>query len=552
VSGPIDRRLLEHGRAARRYLAVSVVLGTATAALVVLRAWLLAVIVVGAASEGKDLAQLRGPLAALLAVVLARAAIAWYSDVAADRCSAQVKSQLRAALTERVAADAPSALAGQRTGDLVTLATRGVDSLDGYFSRYLPQLVLAVIVPITVLVVVAGRDWLSAAIIAVTLPLIPVFMVLIGTATRSHTDRQLRTLQRLSGHFLDVVAGLPTLKVFGRSKTQVETIRAVTDRYRRSTMSTLRLAFLSALVLELVASVAVALVAVSIGLRLLHGDVGFQTALFVLVLAPEAYLPLRTVGTHFHASAEGLSAAEQVFAVLEQPLPRRGQRQDAPDPSAAALVIEDLRVEHPGRDHPALDGFSLEVAPGEVVAVTGPSGCGKSTLLAVLLGFVTPAGGRIRVGEVDLSDVDPEVWRRRIAWVPQRPYLFAASIEANIRLGRPTATAAELDAAVRAAGLDPVVGALPAGLATVLGERGVGLSAGERQRVALARAFVRDAPLLLLDEPTASLDGDLEAEVLRTVRRLAEGRTVLLVAHRPALAALADRVVAMDHLRVTA
>jgi thiol reductant ABC exporter CydD subunit len=550
VSGPVDPRLLHHGRAARGYLLLSVVLGAATAVVVVARAWLLAVIVVGAAADGKDLGQLRGQLVALLLVVAVRAAIAWYSDVAADRCSARVKSQLRAALAERVAADAPSALAGQRTGELVTLATRGVDALDGYFSRYLPQLVLAVIVPLTVLAVVAAQDWLSAVIIAVTLPLIPVFMVLIGTATRSHTDRQLRTLQRLSGHFLDVVAGLPTLKVFGRSKAQVETIRAVTDRYRRATMSTLRLAFLSALVLELLASVAVALVAVSIGLRLLHGDVGFQTALLVLILAPEAYLPLRAVGTHFHASAEGLSAAEQVFEVLERPVPHRGQRADAPDPSRLPLVVEHLRVDHPGRDQPALDGFGLEMAPGEIVALTGPSGCGKSTLLSVLLGFVVPTSGTVRVGTVDLAEVDPEAWRRRVAWVPQRPYLFASSIDANIRLGRPSATAAEVDAAVAEAGLDPVVAGLPAGLATVLGERGVGLSAGERQRVALARAFLRDAPLLLLDEPTASLDGDVEAEVLAAVRRLAAGRTVLLVAHRPALAALADRVVAMDHAGV--
>jgi len=550
VSGPVDPRLLHHGRAARGYLALSVVLGAATAVLVVARAWLLAEIVVGAAADGKDLGQLRVPLVALLVVVALRAGIAWYSDVAADRCSARVKSQLRAALAERVAADAPSALGGRRTGELVTLTTRGVDALDGYFSRYLPQLVLAVIVPLTVLAVVAAQDWLSAVIIAVTLPLIPVFMVLIGTATRSHTDRQLRTLQRLSGHFLDVVAGLPTLKVFGRSKAQVETIRAVTDRYRRATMSTLRLAFLSALVLELLASVAVALVAVSIGLRLLHGDVGFQTALLVLILAPEAYLPLRAVGTHFHASAEGLSAAEQVFEVLERPVPPRGQRADAPDPSRAPLVIDDLRVDHPGRDQPALDGFRLELAPGEIVALTGPSGCGKSTLLSVLLGFVVPTSGTVRVGGVDLAEVDPEAWRRRLAWVPQRPYLFASSIDANIRLGRPSATAAEVDAAVAAAGLGPVVAGLPDGLATVLGERGVGLSAGERQRVALARAFLRDAPLLLLDEPTASLDGDVEAEVLAAVRRLAAGRTVLLVAHRPALAALADRVVAMDHAGV--
>ena len=410
----MDPRLLHHGRAARGYLVLSVVLGAATALLVVARAWLLALIVAGAAADGEGPRHPRGPLAALLLAVVMRAADRLVQR--RGRPSLLGPGQVPAAgrAGERVAADAPYVLGRRRTGQLVTLATRGVDALDGYFSRYLPQLVLAVIVPLTVVAVVAAQDWLSAVIIAVTLPLIPVFMVLIGTATRSHTDRQLRTLQRLSGHFLDVVAGLPTLKVFGRSKAQVETIRDVTDRYRRATMSTLRLAFLSALVLELLASVAVALVAVSIGLRLLHGDVGFQTALLVLILAPEAYLPLRAVGTHFHASAEGLSAAEQVFEVLERPAPRRGQGADAPDPSRSPLIVEHLRVDHPGRDQPALDGFGLEVAPGEIVALTGPSGCGKSTLLSVLLGFVVPTSGTVRVGAADLAEVDPAAWRRRV------------------------------------------------------------------------------------------------------------------------------------------
>ncbi len=343
---------------------------------------------------------------------------------------------------------------------------------------------LAVIVPVAVIVAVCTEDWLSAVIIAVTVPLIPVFMALIGMRVQRRQDHQLRTLQVLSGHFLDVVRGLTTLKVFGRSKAQVETIEAVTERYRTTTMSTLKLAFLSSLVLELVASVSVALVAVSVGLRLLYGHLDLQTALFALVLAPEAYLPLRAVGTSYHASAEGLSAADQVFEVLERPSPQHGTRTDVPDPAHHAIVVHDLAVTYPGRHHPAITGLSLTIAPGEVVALTGPSGCGKSTLIKVLLGFATPDGGAVHIGDVALSDLDPDAWRAQIAWVPQRPHLFAASVADNLRLGSPDATDDEMWSALQAAALETRIATMPQGLDTLLGERGSGLSAGEGQRLA--------------------------------------------------------------------
>jgi thiol reductant ABC exporter CydD subunit len=333
------------------------------------------------------------------------------------------------------------------------------------------------------------------------------------------------------------------LKVFGRSKAQTTTIRQVTDSYRRVTMNTLRVSFLSSLVLELLASVSVALVAVSVGLRLLGGHLDLQTSLFVLIVAPEAYLPLRQLGASYHVSAEGMSAAEQVFEVLEQPLPPRGARSDVPDPATCRLVVEDVCVSYAGRDRPALDGLSMVVDPGEMLAVTGPSGCGKSTLLGVLLGLIATDAGSVGIGGVPLDSLDPDRWRARVAWVPQRPHLFAASIGDNIRLGRPDADAGDVLRAVAGAGLVELVAGLPAGLDSPIGERGAGLSAGERQRVALARAFLRDAPLLLLDEPTANLDGETEAGVIEAVRQLARGRTVVLVAHRPALLALADRVV---------
>jgi thiol reductant ABC exporter CydD subunit len=542
-SGAFDPRLLRTARATRRYLVLAVGIGAVTAVLVVLQSWLLADAVDGAFLGHKPLSALRAPVLLLLAVVLGRAVVGWAGELAAFRTSARAKSQLRAALVERVACLGPNGIQRGRTGSLAIVATRGVDALDAYFSRYLPQVFLSVIVPVTVLVVVAGADWISAVIIGLTVPLIPIFMTLIGTATRERTDRQLRTLQRLAGHFLDVVAGLPTLKVFGRAKAQAEAIRQITDRYRRTTMANLRVAFLSSLVLELLATVSVALVAVAVGLRLLGGHLPFRTALFVLVLAPEAYLPLRLLGANFHASAEGIKVAEQVFDVLERPVPRRGSRLDVPDPAAVPLSVRDLTVTYPGRRRAAVAGVSLDVAPGEVLAVTGPSGCGKSTLLAVLLGMVEADAGEVRVGDTALTELDVDAWRTRIAWVPQRPHLFSASVADNVRLGRPGATDEEVWQALADAGLDSVVRALPEGLATRLGERGAGLSAGERQRVALARAFLRDAPLLLLDEPTAGLDPATEEGILRTIRTMVRARTVVLVAHRPSLLAVADRVV---------
>ncbi len=540
---PLDPRLLRYARATRTYLLLTVALGVVTAGLVIAQAALVAGLVDDGFSRREPLTLLRGPMALLLVVVVGRAAVAWLTEVAAQRASARAKSELREQLLARVVELGPVAAAERGTADLTTLATQGVDALDGYFSRYLPQLVLAVLVPVSVLGVVLGQDWVSALIIAVTLPLIPVFMIVIGLATRQRTERQFRTLQVLAGRFLEAVAGLPTLKVFGRAKAQAAVIRDVTDTYRRRTMHTLRLAFASSLVLELIASLSVAVVAVSIGLRLLSGELSFHAGLFVLLLAPEAYLPLRAVGANFHASAEGLAAAEQVFTVLETELPTAGSALDFPDPSVAGLELAGLTVSYPGRGTPALDAVSLSVRPGEILALTGPSGCGKSTLLSVLLGFVRPDSGAVSVGGVDLAGIDPGAWRAGIAWVPQRPHLFATTLDANVRLGRPDAPAAAVDAAVEAAGLGELVRRLPQGLQTPLGEGGAGLSAGERQRVALARAFLRDAPLLLLDEPTAGLDGATEAGVLDAVRRLARGRTVLLVAHRPALVAIADRTV---------
>ncbi|WP_026058407.1 thiol reductant ABC exporter subunit CydD [Streptomyces sp. SS] len=540
---PIDPRLLRYARATRVFLVAVVVLGLIGAALVVAQAMFIAEIVVGAFQKGQSVSALTTPLLLLVGVAAARGLVSWLTELAAHRASAAVKSELRGRLLGRAAALGPGWLSGQKTGSLIALATRGVDALDDYFARYLPQLGLAVVVPVAVLARIVTEDWVSAAIIVVTLPLIPVFMILIGWYTQARMDRQWKLLSRLSGHFLDVVAGLPTLKIFGRAKAQAESIRAITSEYRQATMRTLRIAFLSSFALELLATLSVALVAVTIGMRLVHGELDLYTGLVILILAPEAYLPLRQVGAQFHAAAEGIAAAEEIFDVLEQPVRGGGT---APVPATPRLELDRVTVRHEGRAEPSLDEATLTVEPGETVALVGPSGVGKSTLLDVVLGFAVPEeGGSVRVGGEDLAALDQEAWRSRIAWVPQRPYLFAGTVAENVRLARPDASDEAVREALRDAGADGFVAGLPQGLDTVLGEDGAGLSAGQRQRLALARAFLADRPLLLLDEPTAALDGETEAGVVDAVRRLSEGRTVLLVVHRPALLAVADRVVTL-------
>jgi ATP-binding cassette, subfamily C, bacterial CydD len=555
---PLDPRLLRHAQAARGYLVIAVALGVVTTCTVLAQAELLARLLADA-SRGTGLAAFSAALLVLLIVVAVRTAAAYGGEVAALRAAATVKSQLRRSLTAQLQRLGPAWLARQQAGEITTVATRGLDGLDTYFARYLPQLVLACLVPAAVLATVATADWISAVIIAVTLPLIPIFAVLIGLQTRARTQRQWRLLARLGGHFLDVVEGLPTLKVFGRAKRQEDVIKEVTDSYRSATMATLRLAFLSALVLELAAAVATALVAVEVGLRLLAGHLGYQTALVVLLLTPEAYLPLRAVGLHFHASMEGAAAAGRACDIIETaPPPARvaaaGTGEVAPiDLRCDDITLDAVSLAYPGRDQPALAEVSMTIRPGDQIAVTGPSGAGKSSLLALLLRFTQPTGGRITAGGVDLARIDADDWRRQVAWVPQRPYLFAATVAENIALGQPAANRRDIERAARLAGADAFLEALPRGYDTPLGDQALRLSAGQRQRIALARAFLRDAPLLLLDEPTAHLDPLVAGQVLAVIQTLMAGRTVILVAHRhawPGLRADANRVLTLDHGRL--
>ncbi|MBN9792969.1 thiol reductant ABC exporter subunit CydD [Pseudonocardia sp. TMWB2A] len=560
---PVDPRLLRTASAVRVHLAVAAVCGVAATGLILAQAWLVSRVVAGATPSftldgartgpGAGLDTLAWLVGGVAVVAVARALLSYGAESAALRSAARAKSQLRMQLVRRLVLAAPDPQ--RSSGEIVTLATRGLDALDDYFARYLPQLVLAVLVPVAVLVVVGSADWISAVVIAVTLPLIPLFMALVGMHTRARTDRQWRLLSRLGGHFLDVVQGLPTLALFRRAQVVAGKVRETTDEHRHAMTGTLRVAFLSAFVLEVLATLAVALVAVEVGLRLLYGNLDYATALFVLVLAPEAYLPLREVGARFHASMEGVAAARQVFAELDRPAGgATGGTAPVPtaDPAGRGLTVDGLRVRYPGADADAVAGLSLGLAPGETVLLRGPSGAGKSTLLGVLLGMVAPTGGTVTVHGrdrtgADLADLDLDAWRRGVAWVPQQPHLFADTVAANVRLGAGRDHAGVTDDAVRAAarraGLDAVVARLPHGWDTVLGEGGAQLSSGERQRVALARAFLRDAPLVLLDEPTAHLDPDSADAVRTAAAELLRGRTAVVVAHDAGWAEHTDRTV---------
>ena len=539
---PLDPRLLRRVRPARVALAIDALFGFLATIALLIQATLFASIVVRAFQH---LPLQPSEIIAFCAVVIARALFGAGFEAIGRRAAALVTSDLRMSLVERRLFEMPTAADGAEAGEIATAAVSGVDGLEAYFARYLPQLVLAALVPLAVLVWTAAIDLTSAAIMVVTLPLIPVFMVLIGRYTEAKTRSRWAALTRLSDHFLDVVRGLPTLRAFNRGAAQADRVEEVSEAYRRTTMETLRVSFLSGAVLDLAATLATALVAVTLGVRLVEGSVGFRPALTVLLLTPELYVPLRSLAAQFHVSADGLAAAERILDLTET----RETRPLGTDriPSAwQSLRLQDVSLENAGRGGKVLDGFDLTLGRGEVVALVGPSGAGKSTVAALLLGLRTPDGGTITVDGADLATFDLRGWRDNVAWVPQRPSVFRGSVRDNIAIGNPSVTDAEIDLVSRAAGFDEVVSELPRGYETHIGEGARGLSAGETRRLALARALARSAQLLILDEPTANLDAEGAAVIAASIRGLDNEQAVLLIAHSPELARLADRIVRIE------
>ncbi len=512
-----------------------------------------------AAMDRATLASLRAQLIALAAVLCLRALAGGAFELSGRWGAVRVMSELRGRLAQRLLLASPERRpeAG-RTGELASTAVQGVDALEAYFAGYLPQLVLAAVVPLAVIAWAIALDPITAGILALTVPLLVAFMVLIGRGAGAQARGRWQALALLGAHFLDVVQGLATLRAYGREHAQERTLAEVGERYRAETMATLRIAFLSALVLELCAMIGTALVAATIGVQLVDGALGLQAGLTVLLLAPELYAPLRLVGQQFHASTDASNASELIFDALDAPAAiarasgAGGAPVSTPDPALAPVRFEGVAYEYPQRHGRVLSDIDLELEPGLITALVGPSGAGKSTVATLLMRLADPTEGRITCAGVDVRALDPEDWRAQIAWVPQRPTLFSGTVAENIALYAPGASRARIEEAARAVGADELIGGLPQGLDTPVGVGGRRLSAGQAQRLALARAFLADRPLLVLDEPTAHLDEDSARALAGAIERLARGRTTLLIVHHPVLSEIADRVHAIRDGRVLA
>lgn len=554
-----DLRLLRQARAAKFALAATILLGLAAAVTIILQARQVSRIVARVFLEGQTLADVQPLLLVLLLIFGIRALLTFLSESAAGEVAIRVKAALRDILLQKIMRLGPAytrSLPGG-SGELTAAAVQGIETLDAYFSQFLPQLALAALIPFSILLAVFPLDWLSGVVLLVTAPLIPVFMILIGSASQAATRKQWTTLSRMSGFFLDALQGLTTLKQLGRSRDHAARIDSVSEQYRAATMNVLRITFLSALVLELVSTISTALVAVEIGLRVLHYQLEFEQAFFILMIAPEFYWPLRQLGLRFHAGMSGAAAARQIFAVLDTP-------EEVLEPSAASEPIDfflapddPLQIEfrhvsytYPGRTEMAVEDINFVLHAGQHTALVGASGAGKTTLLQLLLRFIEPTSGQILVNGRDLASIPVEVWRRYLAWVPQMPHLFHGSLADNIRLGYPQASADDLRIAAKQAHLDAFIQGLPDAEAALVGEQGARLSGGQAQRVALARAFLRNAPILLMDEPTAHLDLQQEALLEESLQALGAGRTVLTIAHRLPTIQRADLILVLEGGRI--
>lgn len=541
-----DKRLFQQAQNAKIALQLTILTSLLGGVVIVGQAFCLSRIVNRVFLLNRPLSDISPLLLILFGLSLLRAAFTWVGQITAQRAAGQVKTDLRDKLAAHLLALGPGYARTQQSGELANTVIEGVEALDAYFSQYLPQLATAALIPLTILLVVFPLDLTSGLVFLFTAPLIPVFMILIGNAAEGLTRKQWQSLSRMNARFLDTLQGLSTLKLLGQSRAQIAVVAQISHQFRQTTMDVLRVAFLSALALELIATLSTAVIAVEVGLRLLYAHIDFEKAFFILILAPEFYIPLRMLGARFHAGMAGVAAAQRIFEVLARPLPPSGLAGPArPIPAQPNLAFEAVSFAYPDRSQPAIQNVSFTLNRGQTVALVGPSGAGKSTVAALLLRLIEPQAGQIYAGGVPLAQLDPARWRSQIGWVPQRPYLFNASVADNIRLARPQAADETVIRAARQAHADEFIRNLPRQYQTVIGEQGWRLSGGQAQRLALARAFLQNAPLLVLDEATANLDPATQELIVAAIKQLMAGRTTLLIAHRLSTVYAADNILVM-------
>lgn len=547
----MNQELFRHIKHARSALTLTIIFGVLGAAATIAQMAFLSRIVDRVFLAHESLTQVVSLFLLLLVVIVVRAGLVWVREVTAQQGAIRIKSEVRERLFTHLLQLGPVYARGERTGELVATASEGIERLDAYVSRYLPQLALSILIPFLIAAYILSLDWLSAFLLFVTGPIIPLLMILVGSYAEQHIQRQWTALARMSAHFLDAVQGLPALKLFNRSDAERARIARVSEGYRERTMKVLRSAFLSGAVLEFLTAIAIGLIAVTLGIRLLDGGITFEYAFLVLLLAPEFYRPLRELGVHRHAGMEGKAAAKRIIEILETPLPVHMGAASGKHP-VGPLTIEFTGVTYayPGSDRTALTGIDLTLPAGTRTALVGRSGAGKSTLANLLLRFIDAQDGIITANGIPLVDLPVEAWREYVALVPQRPYLFYGSVRANIRLARPGASDSEVEQAAELAGAAGFISRLPQGYDTGIGERGARLSAGQAQRIAIARAFLKDAPLLVLDEPTSSLDPESETLIRHALERLVQNRTVLVIAHRYNTIANAQQVAVLEDGRL--
>ncbi len=545
----IDKRLLRLTKPVKTNLILTIIFGLAAAFSVIGQAYFISDVINFVFLKNLTLANVKYLLIVIIILSLFRFLFIWLEQSYSNKVATYVKNKLRNEISAYIFKLGPNYTKSERTGDIANTLTNGIEKLDAYFSQFLPQLFLSALIPFLILIFVFPIDLLSGIVFLVTAPLIPVFMIFIGSVAEKLNKKQWKTLSLMSAYFLDVIQGLTTIKLFGRTNHILNKISIISDLFKQSTMKVLRIAFLSALVLEMFSTISIAIIAVEIGLRLMNGNLEFQPALFILILAPEFYNPIRQLGTRYHAGMEGVAAAQSIYRILETPLPQSNIITQNTSEKIEDITFNNVHFSYDDKKE-AVKGISFSIKNNTVTALVGESGSGKSTTINLIMKFLEPTKGIITVNGKNLNEIERDKWLENIGWISQNPYLFHTTVRENLLIAKNNATDKELQTAIKLAKLDKVIKMLPNGLDTVIGERGGKLSGGEAQRVALARAFLKDAPVLILDEPTANLDPTTEMEMIESLNLLTKTKTVLMIAHRLNTIKQADNILVFSEGKI--